>query len=165
MLSLNLRLQDWKSVQRWINWSFTHYILKKKLPLFLQVWGDFFDVQVFLKLFEQVFLQSLRGLAVLLHPGVPDDVDQGRDERLLDHFVPLLDDWLALQKHGKDKLEKHPHLRNVWEWVFARVCFIPVFVFESGCLMPFILLLSWVSQLTQMKNMLKEKLLLTHLYF
>ena len=42
---------------------------------------------------------------MLLHPGVPDDVDQGGDERLLDHFVPLLDDRLALQKQWKDKLE------------------------------------------------------------
>ena len=42
---------------------------------------------------------------MLLHPGMADDVDEGGDERLLDHTVPLLDDRLALHKQGKDKLE------------------------------------------------------------
>ena len=42
---------------------------------------------------------------MFLHPGVPDDVDEGGDERLFDHIVPLLDDGLGLQKHREDKLE------------------------------------------------------------
>ena len=29
---------------------------------------------------------------MLLHPGMADDVDEGGDERLLDHVVPLPDD-------------------------------------------------------------------------
>ena len=42
---------------------------------------------------------------MFLHPCMANDVDEGGDERLLDHIVPLLDDRLGLQKHRKDKLE------------------------------------------------------------